>query len=93
MFPMHREPIKTSIEIYWERAAFPSDKEIGLYTTMNLRGFSRKERTCEKEPDLWVRDAAGELRSWRWLGTLCRQYKANGFYIRPEYSIDHKDQS
>lgn len=87
---MHREPVKTTIEIYWERTAFPSSNEKGLYTTMSLQGFSRKERVNKKGPDLWVREQAGELKSWRWLETLCREYKANGFYIRPEYGSEQK---
>ncbi|MEM8856979.1 MAG: hypothetical protein AAGD96_01575, partial [Chloroflexota bacterium] len=67
-----------------------NDKARDLYKNMNLRGFSRKERTGKRGPDLWVREKAGEPKSWRWLESLCRQYNAYGFYIRPEYTLEQK---
>ncbi len=82
---MNNSPTKTTIEIYWQSTAFPNSEALGLYTMMKLRGFLRKERINAAGPDLWVQEKAETVESWRWLESICKQYRANAYYIRPEY--------
>ena len=80
-----KKPQKTIIEIQWEHAAPCMNEAQDLVMTMGLCGFFRKANNDSNGPDLWVRDRAGVVNSWKWLELLCEQYRAKNVLIRPEY--------
>ena len=84
---MDNPPAKTTIEIHWESDPPTKDEAHDLFMTMGLCGFSRKPAENRTDPDLWVREKAGKIESYRWLDLLCTRYRAKDFYIRPDYSI------
>ena len=84
---MDNRPTKTTIEIHWEHQTPTSEEAHDLFMTMGLCGFSRKSNDNLQGPDLWVRDKAGKIESYRWLDLLCKRYQAKDFFIRPEYQV------
>lgn len=82
---MDKRPTKTTIEIYWEHSPPCIDEAQDLVMTMGLCGFSREINQDSQGPDLWIREKAGLLESWKWLDLLCQQYRAKNVYIKPEY--------
>lgn len=80
-----KKPLKTVIEIYWEHATPHLDEVQDLAMTMGLCGFFRVSNSDSNGPDLWIREKAGVVNSWKWLELLAQQYRAKNVLIRPEY--------